>query len=169
MTDSMQQSDDLDHGWHKRRIDRRRLVQGASLFGVSIGAMRGFQPPSARAQDGTPVAEGTGEAIQSLTREEYYALLDEEFPFEEPQNSGGQVIFSQTSDIATVNGLLTADFPTAYITTGPLFETLVTISPIDGQIVPALADSYEIAEDGRTYTFHLNQDAKWHDGTDVTA
>jgi peptide/nickel transport system substrate-binding protein len=23
--------------------------------------------------------------------------------------------------------------------------------------------------DGRTYTFHLNQDAKWHDGTDITA
>ena len=32
-----------------------------------------------------------------------------------------------------------------------------------------LADYWEIAPDGRTYTFHLNQDAKWHDGTDVTA
>src|SRR5919106_1603396 len=169
MTDSMRQSDDLNHGWRKHRIDRRRLVQGASLLGVSIGALSGRPPAAARAQNGTPVTEGTGEAIQSLTREEYYALLDEEFAFEEPQNSGGQVIFSQTSDIATVNGLLTADYPTAYITTGPLFETLVTISPIDGQVVPALADSYEIAADGRTYTFHLNQDAKWHDGTDVTA
>jgi peptide/nickel transport system substrate-binding protein len=169
MTDSMRQSGDLDHGWQKRRIDRRRLVQGASLFGVSIGVTSGLPPTAARAQDGTPVTEGTGVAIQSLTREEYYALLDDEFAFEEPQNSGGQVIFSQTSDISTVNGLLTADYPTAYITTGPLFETLVTVSPIDGQIVPALADSYEIAADGRTYTFHLNQDAKWHDGTDVTA
>lgn len=78
------------------------------------------------------------------------------------------MIFSQTADIATVNGLLTADYPTIYIT-GSLFESLVTISPIDGQIVPGLADSYEIAPDGKTYTFHLNKDAKWHDGTDVTA
>ena len=42
-------------------------------------------------------------------------------------------------------------------------------APIDGQVVPALADSWEIAADGKTYTFHLNKDAKWHDGTDFTA
>ena len=28
---------------------------------------------------------------------------------------------------------------------------------------------WEIAPDGRTYTFHLNKNAKWHDGTDITA
>ena len=39
-----------------------------------------------------------------------------------------------------------------------------------GQPAPTgLADYWEIAPDGRTYTFHLNQDAKWHDGTDITA
>lgn len=169
MKDSTPEFGDLNSVWRMRRVDRRRLVQGGSLLGISLGAVGGLEAHVARAQEGTPVTEGTGEPITSLTREEYYALLDEEFSFEEPQNSGGQVILGQTSDIATVNGLLTADYPTAYITTGPLFEPLVAISPIDGQIVPALAESYEIAADGRTYTFHLNQDAKWHDGTDVTA
>ena len=39
-----------------------------------------------------------------------------------------------------------------------------------GQPAPTgLADSWEIAPDGVTYTFHLNKDAKWHDGVDVTA
>ena len=51
-----------------------------------------------------------------MTRDEYYGKLHEAFAFEEPQNQGGQVIWSQTSDIATVNGLLTADYPTVYIT-----------------------------------------------------
>ena len=36
-----------------------------------------------------------------------------------------------------------------------VFETLVGSSPIDGQYVPGLADFWEIAEDGKTYTFHL--------------
>ena len=38
----------------------------------------------------------------------------------------------------------------------------------DGKIVPALADSYEISEDGKIYTFHL-RDAKWTNGDEVTA
>ena len=45
-------------------------------------------------------------------------------------------------------------------------------SVVTSQRTPAptgLADSWEIAPDGVTYTFHLNKDAKWHDGVDVTA
>lgn len=39
----------------------------------------------------------------------------------------------------------------------------------DGQAVPAVAESYELSEDGLTYTFHLRSDAKWSNGTPVTA
>lgn len=39
----------------------------------------------------------------------------------------------------------------------------------DGQAVEAIAESYEISEDGLTYTFHLRSDAVWSNGTPVTA
>jgi peptide/nickel transport system substrate-binding protein len=36
-------------------------------------------------------------------------------------------------------------------------------------IVPDLAHSWEIAKDGKTYTFHLRQGVQFHDGTDFTS
>ena len=39
----------------------------------------------------------------------------------------------------------------------------------DGQAVPAIAESYDVSEDGLTYTFHLREDANWSNGDPVTA
>ena len=38
----------------------------------------------------------------------------------------------------------------------------------DGKSIPAIAESYDVSPDGKTYTFHL-RDAKWSNGDDVTA
>jgi len=47
-----------------------------------------------------------------------------------------------------------------------LYEGLVRV--YDGDIQPGMAESWEISEDGLTYTFHL-RDAVWNDGEPVTA
>ena len=51
---------------------------------------------------------------------------------------------------------------------GGIYESLVSF---DGQrnIVPLLAESWEISEDGLTYTFHLKEGVKFQDGSDFDA
>jgi len=44
-----------------------------------------------------------------------------------------------------------------------VYDTLVW-QDLDGKFVPGLAESWEVSEDGLTYTFHLRQDVKFHDG-----
>ncbi len=52
---------------------------------------------------------------------------------------------------------------------GALFEGLVTEDPVDLHPVPGVAEKWDISPDSRVYTFHLRADAKWSDGTPVTA
>ncbi|MCR5591649.1 MAG: ABC transporter substrate-binding protein [Lachnospiraceae bacterium] len=39
----------------------------------------------------------------------------------------------------------------------------------NGELVPAVAESYSVSEDGMTYSFNLRDDVKFHDGKNVTA
>ncbi len=48
------------------------------------------------------------------------------------------------------------------------FEGLMKLDS-EGNIVEAAAESYEVSEDGLVYTFKIRGDAKWSDGTDLTA
>jgi len=50
-----------------------------------------------------------------------------------------------------------------------LFEGLVDQDPETMAIVPSLAESWEIADDGRTYTFHLKRGITFHNGREVTS
>ncbi|HEY3330089.1 MAG TPA: peptide ABC transporter substrate-binding protein [Capsulimonadaceae bacterium] len=49
-----------------------------------------------------------------------------------------------------------------------IYEGLVQWTP-ENKIAPALAKSWDISKDGRTYTFHLRDDAKFHSGDPITA
>ena len=50
----------------------------------------------------------------------------------------------------------------------PIYETLV-MEDADLKIQPLLAESWEVSEDGRVWTFHLNKGIKFHDDTPFDA
>ena len=51
---------------------------------------------------------------------------------------------------------------------GDVFEGLLT-EDIDARPIAGQAESWDISDDGLTYTFHLREGIKWSDGTPVTA
>jgi oligopeptide transport system substrate-binding protein len=50
-----------------------------------------------------------------------------------------------------------------------VFDSLVAFDPITSALLPAAADSWEANADASVWTFHLNKDAKFHNGRGVTA
>lgn len=51
---------------------------------------------------------------------------------------------------------------------GPLFPKPFETDRFTGEPVPGLT-TWEISDDGLTYTFHINEDAFWSDGTPITS
>jgi peptide/nickel transport system substrate-binding protein len=55
-----------------------------------------------------------------------------------------------------------------YAAVAPAYNCLIRTSPYDPMaldLIPELADSWDIGDGGKTITFHLHKGVKWHDGT----
>src|SRR5262245_52021687 len=50
-----------------------------------------------------------------------------------------------------------------------IFEGLTRLDPKTLAPRPGVAESWDISDDKKTYTFHLRKDAKWSNGEPVTA
>jgi peptide/nickel transport system substrate-binding protein len=135
-----------------------------------------FVPMLAAAQEATPEAspvaspEGIGEAIKFKTREEIQAELKAAFPNDEPVgNPDGTLVQGTTGDLQSLNPFLAESDPSLTIV-GLIFEGLFVGDPRTGEpVAGGLTDSFEVAADGVTYTFHLSKTAKWSDGVDFTS
>ena len=80
---------------------------------------------------------------------------------------GGTFIIGIEGEPATATGHLATD-TAALMVASNIFSGLISID-FNFEPQPDLAESWEISEDGLTYTFQLVQNATWHDGKPVTA
>ena len=82
--------------------------------------------------------------------------------------SGDTLIYAGASDPTYLDPALVSDGESFRITK-QIFESLVDFIPGTTKITPALARSWSVAKDGRTYTFNLRTGVKFHDGTPFNA
>jgi ABC-type transport system substrate-binding protein len=141
----------MDNGKERTRVNRRGFVKGTAALGATVFGM----PWQALAQ-GVP-NEFDGSKFQLKAPE----------PNAKP---GGVLKYAITSrpphfdmhQSGTINSLGSQ---------GCMFDNLVRRDPRDSgkTIIPDLAHSWEVAKDGKSYTFHLREGVQFHDGADFTS
>lgn len=87
---------------------------------------------------------------------------------EKPAEKKEQVLnLLDSSEIPSLDSALATD-QVSFIVLNNVMEGLYRLGK-DNKPVPGVAESHEVSEDGKTYTFKLRKDAKWSNGDPVTA
>ncbi len=117
-------------------------------------------PAEAAVQQAAPVSAPTAEPPPSAAKVE----TADEAP---EQVAPGGVFRRLWADPPTLDPHLVTDTTSAGLVV-ELFSGLVALNT-DLQLVPDIAERWDISEDGKTYTFYLRDNAKFHDGKSITA
>ncbi len=88
------------------------------------------------------------------------------------EGSGEQIVnLSSNSVVVGLNPILNTTAPDNQAH-NRICDTLVRVNAAPGnttETVPGAAESWDVSEDGLTYTFHMRENAKWSDGQPLTA
>jgi oligopeptide transport system substrate-binding protein len=85
-----------------------------------------------------------------------------------PAPAVDRVTVTFKDDISTLDPAIGYDWQNWSIIKS-IFDGLMDYEPGTTQLVPHLAESYQVSPDGRTYTFRLRRGVKFHNGREVTA
>lgn len=102
-----------------------------------------------------------------IERGKYPLPKDAEISKCNPGKYGGVFVLTESQEPKTFNPLMATDTYSSNAIS-MMLSPLVTYDPFEDKTVPALAKSWEISEDKKTYTFHLREGAKFSDGADIT-
>ena len=139
-------------GWKPLLLTFGLLFLLAACSGSSVGNGNGSSGESSEGAAPTSAAASDGSAGESTDTGE---------PLE-----GGRLV-RLFIDPPTLDPHLTTDATSATIIV-EVFGGLMTIDS-DLNVVPDLAEDWNVSDDGRVYTFRIRPDATFHDGKPVTA
>jgi peptide/nickel transport system substrate-binding protein len=80
---------------------------------------------------------------------------------------GGALVTAQLADPRTFNPLVAQESSSTNVLT-PIFEGLLEQNYLTGDLEPALAESWTVSPDGRSWTFTLRGGVQWSDGQPLT-
>ncbi len=90
-------------------------------------------------------------------------------PTRSPPTYAGGVYSEAIAGLPRAINPLFSDFNEADQDLVSLIFDGLTSNTISGEPRPALAESWDVSEDGLTYSFNLRRNVKWHDGSSFTA
>ena len=148
--------------WRGRRVSRRAIVRGAALGGIGLAASALIGCGEEDEPEGTAASGGVTATAAST-----------EVAPQGNQKSGGRLARAASRDTDTFD-LHASETSGTMTPAAPMYNKLIQFDPMkvdDGpdDIIPDLAESWEVAPDGMTYTFNLVQNAKFHDGKPFTS
>jgi len=79
----------------------------------------------------------------------------------------GKLVFSLGGEVSVLNPILSTDTSSGAVE-GVIFSGMTRINE-KLEVIPDLAKSWKISKDGKTWTFYLRKDVRWHDGYPFTA
>ncbi len=124
----------------RRRLAATALALSAALVLAACGSGSGTDSSGPGTTSATQGAASTDTEIVIGSTNEPTGLI---------RNVGGSSGVSQTM-------------------TRNVFEGLTSVD-VDGSVIPTLAASWDVSDDGLTYTFHLQPGVVFHDGTPLTS
>lgn len=141
------------------RIRFGALFAATAILVAACGGSTATPAPATSAPASTEPAATTAPATEAPASEAPVSEI----------KKGGTLVVAIPGDINRTDPSLVDDANSSYVAQ-QVVETLVTLKPgTGGDIIPGLAESWTLSEDGLTYTFKLRSGVKFHDGTDFDA
>ena len=81
---------------------------------------------------------------------------------------GGNIVIARVAESLSMDNTTVFDNESIWIFQ-QMYETLYTVSPDGKSVIPWLAKSYDLSPDQLTYTFHLRDGVKFHNGQPMTS
>ncbi|HSP23057.1 MAG TPA: ABC transporter substrate-binding protein [Planococcus sp. (in: firmicutes)] len=116
---------------------------------IAVLVLAGCQNYNEETEEGATSPEGTtAESNENFDAEVFNFATNQDIPGLDPHGAAANTTFR-----------------VIYM----MYDRLVTYDGTSTEPQPQLAESWEVSDDGKEYTFKLVQDAKFHDGSPVTA
>jgi oligopeptide transport system substrate-binding protein len=88
--------------------------------------------------------------------------------FSFPNTPPADFTFVNNTEIKSIDPAIVTGHPEGRVIQG-LFEGVVGVHPKTLEPIPAIAEGWDISEDRLHYTFRIRKNARWSDGTPITA
>jgi peptide/nickel transport system substrate-binding protein len=160
---SLHSANDLVVAHRRGRLSRRGLIRRAAELGLSAPVVGVLLHATGDMVRGAPAAQGVGEPPRSVPAERRTKPKGEE-------KRGSTIVAGTVGEIDTLNPYLANLYvhPESFDVLSGVMEGLLSYDSKQ-RLQPALAESYEVSDDGLVYTFKLRQGVTFHNGDPFTA